>query len=82
MKDLGGKGSGRRDDERRVAGAAGVHDRHHRCTLCDNRGKLPASVDQEMLAHLKRLETSLKKKLGAAENRCSCPCDPSSRCRA
>jgi len=71
MKDvLGGKGSGLAEMTNAglpvppgftVATAA--------CTLYyKHRGKIPGAVDQEMLAHLKKLESVAKKKLGAAEN--------------
>ena len=36
------------------------------CTVYyDNKGKLPASIEQEMLTHLKRLEDTTSAKLGA-----------------
>src|SRR4026208_1760301 len=71
MKDaLGGKGSGLA--EMTNAGLPvppGFTIGTAACTLYyKHRGKIPASVDQEMLVHLKRLESVAKKKLGAAEN--------------
>jgi pyruvate,orthophosphate dikinase len=39
------------------------------CTLYyKNKGKIPPSVEKEMLTHLKRLEASAKAQLGAAKN--------------
>jgi pyruvate,orthophosphate dikinase len=71
MKDvLGGKGSGLAE----MTNAAlpvppGFTIATSACTLYyEHRGKLPVSVDQEMLAHLKRLESATKAKLGAPEN--------------
>ena len=71
MKDaLGGKGSGLA--EMTNAGLPvppGFTIATSACTLYyKNRGKIPAPVDQEMLTHLKRLESVARKKLGAAEN--------------
>jgi pyruvate,orthophosphate dikinase len=71
MKDvLGGKGSGLA--EMTNAGLPvppGFTIATSACTLYDrNHGKLPAAVDREMLAHLKKLEATVKAKLGADEN--------------
>jgi pyruvate,orthophosphate dikinase len=71
MKDvLGGKGSGLA--EMTNAGLPvppGFTIATSACTLYyANRGRIPTPVDQEMLTHLKRLETTTKKKLGASEN--------------
>jgi pyruvate,orthophosphate dikinase len=71
MKDvLGGKGSGLA--EMTNAGLPvppGFTVATSVCTLYyANRGRIPASVEQEMLVHLKRLEASAKKKLGAAQD--------------
>src|SRR5690242_5029110 len=70
MKDLlGGKGSGLA--EMTNAGLpvpAGFTISTPVCTIYyDNKGKLPAAVDAEMLANLKKLEASTKTKLGAAD---------------
>ena len=71
MKDvLGGKGSGLA--EMTNAGLPvppGFTIATSVCTIYyENKGKLPASVDAEMLAHLKRLETLTGKTLGAAQD--------------
>ena len=71
MKDvLGGKGSGLA--EMTNAGLPvppGFTIATSVCTLYNaHKGKLPPSVEQEMLAHLKKLETLAKARLGAADN--------------
>ncbi len=71
MKDLlGGKGSGLA--EMTNAGLPvppGFTMSTAVCTLYyQNKGRLPRSVEQEMLTHLKRLEAVTRAKLGSAEN--------------
>ena len=70
MKDLlGGKGSGLA--EMTNAGLPVPPGFTMATTVCtiyyDNKGKLPAAVDAEMLANLKKLESTRKAKLGAAD---------------
>jgi pyruvate,orthophosphate dikinase len=70
MKDLlGGKGSGLA--EMTNAGLPVPPGFTIATTVCtiyyDNKGKLPAAVDAEMLANLKKLEATRKAKLGAAD---------------
>src|ERR1044071_8297305 len=71
MKDLlGGKGSGLA--EMTNAGLPvppGFTIATSVCTLYyDNKGRIPAKVDAEMLANLKKLEGATKAQLGAAKN--------------
>ena len=69
MKDqLGGKGAGlARDDERRRAGAARLHDHHRRCRHYHAQGrKLPSAFEREQHQALGRLEGIMGKRLGDA----------------
>src|SRR5436190_23850503 len=71
MKDvLGGKGSGLA--EMTNAGLPvppGFTIATSACTLYyDNKGRIPETVEREMLANLKRLEALAKARLGAPEN--------------